>query len=233
MVLSNSLFSVYWPRAIEGKPFSAFFKLGSGVLPVRVVPAIGVLLFVYYHDTGLLLLKSLDRAYPEFVWNHLPVGLSGLVIAAILAAAMSNLSAGFKRAFVNNDHGLLASDAAPDVRCSPITARALVHGGLGPHSFLSRFGGAALGKCVSKPACLSRLYSMEVCLVFFCWAFLTKKPGEWAAIVGMSAGFIATLLLRTQVAYTWYVLIGSVTTFVVGYVASFVVPNPLPATNRE
>ncbi len=31
--------------------------------------------------------------YPEFVWHSLPPGLAGLVIAAILAAAMSNLSA--------------------------------------------------------------------------------------------------------------------------------------------
>jgi len=34
-----------------------------------------------------------DRIYPEFIWNHLPRGIAGLVIAAILAAAMSNLSA--------------------------------------------------------------------------------------------------------------------------------------------
>jgi hypothetical protein len=39
----------------------------------------------------------------------------------------------------------------------------------------------------------------------------------------MTAGFAATLLLfRSQVAFTWYVLVGSVATFVVGYLASFV-----------
>ena len=58
----------------------------------------------------------------------------------------------------------------------------------------------------------------------FLLGVLTKKPGEWAAIIGMIAGFLATLLLRTQVAYTWYVLIGSLTTFVVGYAASLVLP---------
>ena len=34
-----------------------------------------------------------DRLYPEFIWNNLPPGLAGLMIAAILAAAMANLSA--------------------------------------------------------------------------------------------------------------------------------------------
>ena len=54
---------------------------------------IGVILFVYYGDTGLGVPKPADRIYPEFIWNHLPPGIAGLVIAAILAAAMSNLSA--------------------------------------------------------------------------------------------------------------------------------------------
>jgi len=57
----------------------------------------------------------------------------------------------------------------------------------------------------------------------FLLGMLTKRPGEWSAIVGMTAGFISTLLLfRSQVAYTWFVLVGSTVTFVVGYASSFV-----------
>ena len=54
---------------------------------------IGVLLFVYRTDAHLPPPSSPDRIYPEFVWQHLPIGLAGLVMAAILAAGMSNLSA--------------------------------------------------------------------------------------------------------------------------------------------
>src|SRR5438445_5566376 len=54
---------------------------------------IGVLLFVYYGDQGLSAPAQKDRIYPEFVWHNLPPGLAGLIIAAILAAAMANLSA--------------------------------------------------------------------------------------------------------------------------------------------
>ena len=54
---------------------------------------IGVLLFVYYQDAQLPPPNPPDRIYPAFVWNHLPVGVAGLITAAILAAAMSNLSA--------------------------------------------------------------------------------------------------------------------------------------------
>src|SRR5260370_38436287 len=54
---------------------------------------IAVLLFVYCGDRHLAAPAQKDRIYPEFVWNQLPPGLSGLIIAAILAAAMANISA--------------------------------------------------------------------------------------------------------------------------------------------
>jgi len=55
--------------------------------------AIGILLFVYYQQAHLVAPAQTDRIYAEFVWRHLPRGVAGLVTAAILAAAMANLSA--------------------------------------------------------------------------------------------------------------------------------------------
>jgi Na+/proline symporter len=54
---------------------------------------IGVILYVFYTTTGLTAPSPGDRIYPDFVWRYLPPGVAGLVVAAILAAAMSNLSA--------------------------------------------------------------------------------------------------------------------------------------------
>ncbi|HYM08661.1 MAG TPA: sodium:solute symporter, partial [Terriglobales bacterium] len=54
---------------------------------------IGILLFVYYGDNHLAAPAQTDRIYPDFVWHYLPPGVAGLTIAAILAAAMANLSA--------------------------------------------------------------------------------------------------------------------------------------------
>ena len=54
---------------------------------------IGTLLYVEYHDASRPGPAILDRIYPEFIWHNLPVGVAGLITAAILAAAMSNLSA--------------------------------------------------------------------------------------------------------------------------------------------
>jgi SSS family transporter len=54
---------------------------------------IGVCLFVLYRDRGLPAPLVPDRLYPLYIWQNLPPGVAGLVMAAILAASMSNLSA--------------------------------------------------------------------------------------------------------------------------------------------
>ncbi|MEO8725475.1 MAG: sodium:solute symporter, partial [Acidobacteriaceae bacterium] len=58
--------------------FSFFLLVGAG-------------LFVLYH--GAKFTTTSDRIFPTFIVSRMPHGISGLLIAAILAAAMSNLSA--------------------------------------------------------------------------------------------------------------------------------------------
>src|SRR5438552_14043806 len=53
---------------------------------------VGVILFAFYHVPSANVGKA-DRIYPTFIVSQMPHGISGLLIAAILAAAMSNLSA--------------------------------------------------------------------------------------------------------------------------------------------
>src|SRR5256885_15354410 len=53
---------------------------------------VGVMLFAFYHVPSTTFGKA-DRIYPQFIVSHMPHGISGLLIAAILAAAMSKLSA--------------------------------------------------------------------------------------------------------------------------------------------
>jgi solute:Na+ symporter, SSS family len=63
---------------------SGFFVLFQFLLFL----GLGVLLFVYYKGMPL----KPDEVLPRFVVNGLPAGISGLIIAGILAAAMSTLS---------------------------------------------------------------------------------------------------------------------------------------------
>lgn len=191
-----------------------FFQFGLFLL-------IGVLLFTFYKDTGQRAPAIPERSYPDFIWQHLPVGVAGLVIAAILAAAMSNLSAALNALASTTvmDFFKPMRPMHPESYYLRIARWATVFWGamLFTIGLLARHWGSVLEAGLSIA---SVLYG--ALLGVFLLGVLTKRPGEWAAIAGMSSGFVATLLLRTHVAYTWYVLIGSVVTFAVGYLTSFI-----------
>lgn len=78
----------------EGEARKALFASWFVILfQFTLFLTIGVILWVYYGNSGLQPPKPADRLIRSSIWNSLPVGVAGLVIAAILAAAMSNLSA--------------------------------------------------------------------------------------------------------------------------------------------
>ena len=186
---------------------------------------VGLCLFAYYTDHGLQTPAVTDSIYPRFIWEHLPVGVAGLVIAAILAAAMSNLSAALNS---------LASTTVMDF-WRPLTGSA---GSTDESKWLKRarrttilwgailFGVALLarnwgGVLQAGLSIASIIYGSL--LGVFLLGLLTKRVGEVAAMVGMSAGLALMLYVRfaTSIAFTWYVLIGTSTTFIVGWLASF------------
>jgi solute:Na+ symporter, SSS family len=61
--------------------------------------------------------------------------------------------------------------------------------------------------------------TLGILLGVFLLGVLTKRPGEDAAIAGVIAGAIVMLFVKfeTAIPFTWWVLIGSAVTFVVGY----------------
>jgi SSS family solute:Na+ symporter len=182
---------------------------------------IGAMLFVYHKDTGVAAPAVPERTYPQFIWNHLPVGIAGLVMAAILAAAMSNLSAALN-ALASTTIMDFLRQLRPHYRegyyLKLARGATIVWGAiLFALGLMARHWGKVLEAGLSIA---SVLYG--ALLGVFLLGVLTRRPGEWPAIVGMSAGFTATLLLRNSVAYTWYVLIGSTVTFAVGYATSFI-----------
>ena len=62
----------------------------------------------------------------------------------------------------------------------------------------------------------------------FLLGVLTKRATQTGAIFGMIAGLIAELYLwaHSQIAFTWWVAIGTCITFAVGYSASLVRRTP-------
>src|SRR5260370_34992286 len=79
----------------EGNSKKALIASGFAVLfQFTLFLVVGVMLYVYYRQfPPAAPFSSSDRIFPTFIVEHMPAGISGLLIAAILAAAMSNLSA--------------------------------------------------------------------------------------------------------------------------------------------
>jgi SSS family solute:Na+ symporter len=179
---------------------------------------IGVCLFALYQLRHLQPPAVMDRIYPLFVWTGLPHGIAGLVMAAILAAAMSNLSAALNALASTTVIDFLSGAGLRPATLALPRAITLLWGAiLFGVALLARHWGSVLQAGLSIA---SVLYGSL--LGVFLLGVLTKRVGEIAAIIGMAAG-LATMLyisLRTPIAFTWYVLIGTSVTYLAGLAAS-------------
>jgi solute:Na+ symporter, SSS family len=185
---------------------------------------IGVCLFALYHDRQWEPPKVMDSIYPLFIWTHLPPVLAGLIIAAILAAAMSNLSAALNSLASTTVMDFLrpmvvtsASEATwlARARWATVAWGAVLFG----VALLARNWGGVLQAGLSIA---SILYG--ALLGVFLLGLLTTRVGEIAAMCGMTASLLLMLYvsLRTPIAFTWYVLIGTAATCAVGVLMSLI-----------
>ncbi|HEY2017208.1 MAG TPA: sodium:solute symporter [Bryobacteraceae bacterium] len=183
---------------------------------------IGVLLFVYYGDQHLPTPKQMDRVYPEFVWNNLPTGLAGLIIAAILAAAMANISAALNSLSSTTvvDFVRTRAKELSEARSLQVARFATIGWGM---ILLAIAVAARHSRSVLEAGLTIGSIPSGALLGVFLLGVLTKKPREGAAIAGVAAGLAVILYVHfeTRVAWTWYVLIGTTVTFTVALIASY------------
>jgi SSS family transporter len=181
---------------------------------------IGLLLYVHYGDMGMPAPQQIDRIYPDFIWNHLPAGVAGLVVAAILAAAMANMSAALNSLASTTVVDFFRSRGTSDARLLRIARLATVAWGF---VLLAMAIAARHSRSVLEAGLTIASIPSGMLLGVFLLGVLTKKPREGAAIAGVAAGLVAILYVRfrTPIAFTWYVLIGTTVTFGVALMASW------------
>jgi len=188
---------------------------------------IGVMLFVLYKlFPPAAAFTRTDTIFPAYIVSRLPHGLSGLLISAILAAAMSNLSAALNSlssTTIVDFYARIAPQSSEErrVRLSRLStvAWALLLFAL---ALLARNGGRVLEMGLSIAS-----VAYGSLLGVFLLGALTKRASERGAMLGMLVGFTLNLYLWlfTSVAFTWYVVLGSIATFIVGYGASWIMPQ--------
>ena len=198
--------------------------LSSGLailLQFSLFLVMGVLLFVHYRVPSTLFGKS-DRIFPTFIVNDMPTGIAGLLIAAILAAAMSNLSAALNSLSASTivDFYLRRRPQADEVARVRISRMATIFwaGVLFVLAVISRHSTRVLETGL---AIASVVYGAM--LGAFLLGTLTRRANAQGTMIGMACGLALALYLwiGTRVPFTWYVAIGTVTTFVIGYATSF------------
>ncbi|MDQ1389910.1 MAG: solute:Na+ symporter, family [Acidobacteriaceae bacterium] len=181
---------------------------------------VGVMLWAYYGLPSANFGKP-DRIYPTFIVSRMPHGISGLLIAAILAAAMSNLSAALNA---------LSSTSIMDfyVRFRPHADERLKMRISRFSTFLWALALFALavialhkvGRVIEVGLQIASV-AYGALLGVFLLGVLTKRANQSGAIVGMLFGFGVELYLwGTRVPWTWWVMMGTIVTFAVGYAAS-------------
>ena len=183
---------------------------------------IGLMLFAYYQVRPMPAIASNDEIFPAFIVSSLPHGIAGLVIAAIFAAAMSNLSGSLNS---------LASTSIVDFY-APLTGRALDDPRLLP---ISRWLTAAWGIALIGIALVARGWGSVfttgltiASLVYgpmlgtFLLGLLTRRANQTGALTGAGVSLAAMVVIRTMtpLAWTWYVVTGAGIAFATGFVVS-------------
>ena len=193
---------------------------------------LGVALACFYTKVAPQAFVYNDEVFATFIVDHLPVGLIGITLAAVFAAAMSTLSSSLNSsaaAAVNDIYQPRGkqidneASAAHRLKLSRwlTVLFGLVQIGVG-------IGASYISRSVVNDALAIAGFTAGILLGIFALGILTKRTNQQGALVGMVAGIAVLSVIKfgTSTAWTWYAIIGAVTTFTVGYCVSlFMTPN--------
>lgn len=189
--------------------------------------AIGTLLFIFYQQNpGLPLPDKADKILAHFTREVLPVGLKGLVLAAIVLASIDSPLSSLASSFVTDIYRPLVRPQANEKHYLWISRLGVVFFGLVlallaydcdafevdgilwvAFEILSVTGGSLLG--------------------VFLLGVLTKRKGNLANVLAMitSAAWAASLMFMIKaklisLGWSWLIVIGTTMTFALGYLFS-------------
>jgi SSS family transporter len=181
---------------------------------------VGVLLFVFSQHAPLLAPgERTDRILPLFLVREMPAGLAGLMLASIIAVAMSNASGSLNSLAASSilDFSALVGYRQDAQKLLAVSRKMTLLWGL----VLMGFGLVRWGSLLETGLTVAS-FPLGSLLGLFLLGTLDRRASAGGALAGMFCG-LATIVgvwRGTHVAYTWYVLIGAVVTFIVGVMMS-------------
>jgi Na+/proline symporter len=172
--------------------------------------------------TGDAQYTDVNYVFPTFITTHMPVGLIGLMIAAMFAAAMSTaageLSALSSATIIDfyKRHFVKDADDRHYLRASKIATV-----GWGLLACIVSIYAANQGSLIEVVNRYGSFFYGSILGVFIL-AILTKRATGVGAFYGLVAGMavVLTVAFTTEIAFLWHNLIGAVVVVVVGLAVS-------------
>lgn len=172
--------------------------------------------------TGDRSYNDVNYVFPTYIVTQMPVGLIGLLMAAIFAAAMSSiageLSALSTSTVMDFYHRWVRSDA-DDAHLLRVSRFAMLFWAL--FASIVAIWAAELGSLIEVVNRFGSFFYGSILGVFLL-AIGWSRANAIGALVGLVAGMsvVAYFTLYTNVAFLWHNLIGAVVVFVVGMIVS-------------
>jgi SSS family transporter len=215
--------------------------IGSGIAVIfqfLLFLLIGIGLYAYYHAREF---SSPDAIFPSFIVEVMPSGLTGLVVAAILAAAMSTVSGSLNSLSAATTHDIYLPLSKRRVDDPAVLKMGKVFTLIWAVILI---GGALLYHQEGTPVVVVALsiasFTYGGLLGGFGLALLWRRAIQRDAITGMGVGILAmsfvvfakpisaaypslasTLAPFASIAWPWYVLIGTAITIAAGILSSY------------
>lgn len=170
-----------------------------------------------------------DQLFAYFIVNYMPVGLAGLTLAAVFAAAMSTLSSS-----LNSSATALINDIWLPWRkreiSQPLQLRAgrIATAGFGILQVSIAAVAGAIGTHESTVFNVLKIagFASGPVLGLFLLAVAAPRVQQKAALMGFAVGVagLSVIAIGTSLYWAWYAMVGAVLTFLAGWLLQFVVP---------
>lgn len=210
-------------RTDKGVTWAIMFNACNDLLINGLLIFIGLGLFAYFQafPERLSAEADTDGILPFYIMHSLPPGVSGLMITAIFAAAMSSVDSG-----INSLSTVIINDfirplrVKQDTESHDIVLARILTAVLGLFSVLAAMFAARIGNIVKMWMMVTGLFSAPVLSVFVL-GMGTRKARFSGWIMGAMCGMILVVFFRCQ--YTeqikdvWYFPVSFAVTTILGY----------------
>jgi Na+/proline symporter len=171
--------------------------------------------------------RDVNYIMPHFVLNYLPLGLAGLFIAAVLAAAMSSIAAelnSLSTATVIDFYRRWVKPEATDAHYLRVSKAATFFWGI--VACIVAFYAVSLGSLIEVVNRFGSFFYGSILGVFLL-AMIPAARG-WGGFIGLIAGMLSVGFVSFAVdgiAFLWLNVVGAVVVVVVGLLASTLSPR--------